>query len=100
MTRNLDELAKLVLQLIDEKVKERHRELLEEQEDDHEAMIGIDPSTFKILSETNTEEGDALIKREVVDYITTEFTVEEPHRIRRTGTLILKKDGSSELASW
>jgi hypothetical protein len=75
-------------------------ELLEERGDVHEAMIGMDASTFKILSETKTEEGDTVIKWEAMDYITTEFTVDEPHEIKRTGTLILKKDGSSNLVNW
>jgi len=99
MARNRDELAKLVQQLIDEKVKERRGEL-EEQGDFHESMVGFDLSTFRIISETKTENDDTVIKWEAVDYILTEFTVDEPHQIKRTGTLILKKDGASELASW
>jgi hypothetical protein len=100
MTRNLDELAKLVQHLIDEKVKKRREELMDKHGDIHKAMTSVDPSTFKILSENKNEDGDTVVKWEVVDYITTEFTVDNPHEIRRTGTLILKEDGSSELASW
>ncbi len=100
MTQTRDELAKLVQQLIDEKIKERRKELLEEEGDVHEAMSDIDSSTFNILSETKTEDGDTVIKWEAVEYVTTEFTVDEPHRLERKGTLILKKDGSSDLVNW
>ncbi|MHA2141336.1 MAG: hypothetical protein ACXADC_07620 [Candidatus Thorarchaeota archaeon] len=100
MTQNRDELVKLVQQLIDEKIKERRKELLEEREDVHEAMSDIDPSTFKILSETVTDEGDTVIKWEVVEFVTTEFTVDEPHRFERKGTIVIKRDGSSELVNW
>ncbi|MFW9803268.1 MAG: hypothetical protein ACFFFC_11475 [Candidatus Thorarchaeota archaeon] len=38
-----------------------------------------------------------MIKWEAVDYITTEFTVDEPHRIKRTGTLTPKMGLASYL---
>ncbi|MFX0055137.1 MAG: hypothetical protein ACFFAX_01250 [Promethearchaeota archaeon] len=38
-----------------------------------------------------------MIKWEAVDYITTEFTVDELHRIKRTGTLILRMGPASYL---
>ncbi|MFW9965658.1 MAG: hypothetical protein ACFFEA_00755 [Candidatus Thorarchaeota archaeon] len=71
MMRNRDELVTLVHELIDEKFKERHKELLEKRGDVHEAMSDIDPSSFKIPSETKTEDGDTVIKHNVVEYVTT-----------------------------
>ena len=74
--------------------------MMEEQGDTHEAMIGFDLSTFRITSEAKTDDDNIVIKWEAIDYITTEFTVEEPHKVKRTRTLILKKDRTSELDSW
>ena len=97
MTRNRDELAELVQHLLVKKAKERRKAILEKRGDVHEADISIDPSTFKILSETETESGDTIIEWEAVEYVLTEFTVSEPYRFERSGKLILKTDGSSDL---
>ena len=63
-------------------------------------MSDIDAHSFKTLSETKTEDGDTLIRWNVVEFVTTELTVGAPHRFERKGILILRNDGSNELFYW
>ncbi len=65
--------------------------------DVHEADIGISSNDFEILSETETEEGDVIIEYKTIEYVLTEFTVDEPYKFEKIGKILLKKNGDAEL---
>ena len=105
MERDKQELTKLINQLLYEKTQERKKELLKKRmesdafiKDVHEADISISSDDLEILSETETEDG-VLIEWKAIEYVLTEFTVDEPYQFPRTGKLLLKNDGSAELLS-
>ncbi len=62
----------------------------------HDA-VDIDPSGFKILSQTTHPNGDILIEWEAVGHIKSSFVVNRLDTIRRSGTLLLKANGDAEL---
>jgi hypothetical protein len=95
--RNKHELAALVEELLRLKAEARKRKLLAERGDVHEADISINPSEFKIVSESTTDDGNTLIEWQAVEYVLTEFTVSEPYRFERSGKLLIKQNGEAEL---
>ncbi|MDF1537637.1 MAG: hypothetical protein P1Q69_01880 [Candidatus Thorarchaeota archaeon] len=104
MKHDAKELAKLVEKLLNERAQKRKRELLKKRmesddfiNDVHEAEIGIDPNEFDILSETTTEEGEVILEWNAIEYVLTEFTVDEPYQFHKTGKVLLKKNGNAEL---
>jgi len=101
---DVNELAKLVERVLNEKAQERKKELLKKRmesdafiKDVHEATIGIDPKEFEILSETTTEEGDIIVEWKAIEYVLTEFTLDEPYKFEKRGKILLKKNGEAEL---
>ena len=68
MELSVEELAKLVQDLLNKEAQERKKKLWEERKksddfikDVHEAYIGIDPDSFKIISTQQLENGDTII---------------------------------------
>ena len=101
---DVNELAGLIERLLNEQAQERKKELVKKMmesddfiKDIHEADIGIDPNELEILSETTTEEGDVIVEWNAIEYVLTEFTVDEPHKFEKRGKIILKKNGEAEL---
>ncbi|UCE11076.1 MAG: hypothetical protein JSW61_03840 [Candidatus Thorarchaeota archaeon] len=97
------ELAKIVEKLLNKAAAERRRELLEARKrsddyvrDIHEAHITVDPATFRVTSITE-EEGRTLIEWEAVEYVDTEFTMDEPYEFERSGTLVITAGGKHKL---
>ncbi len=104
MNLDMKELAKIIERLLNEEAQERKKELLKKREesgdfiqDVHEADIGIDPSELEILSKTTTEEGHTIVEWKAIEYVLTEFTVDEPYQFEKRGKLLLKKNGEVEL---
>lgn len=104
MKRNTHALAEMVQELLRLKAEQRRRELILKRRDSggsiqevHEADISVDPSSFKVISESTTDDGDTLIEWEVVEYVLTEFTVDEPYRFEKSGRLLIKQNGEAEL---
>jgi hypothetical protein len=99
------ELADIIERLLNEKAQERKKELMQKrmESDDfikevHEADIGISENDLEILSKTETEDG-VILEWSAIEYVLTEFTVDEPYQFPRSGKLLLKKDGCAELLS-
>ena len=99
-----EELAKLVQDLLNKEAEERKKKLWEERKksddfikDVHEAYIGIDPDSFRIISTQQLESGDTIIEWEATEYVETEFTVDEPYRFEKTGKLLITSEGESKL---
>ncbi len=97
MKTSKGEIAAIVENLLKLEAEERRRKLLAERGDVHEADISIDTSSFEILSESTTDDGDTMIEWKVDEYVLTEFTVSEPYKFDKTGKLLLKKNGKAEL---
>ncbi|MHA2424041.1 MAG: hypothetical protein ACXAEF_04590 [Candidatus Thorarchaeota archaeon] len=97
MNRSTHELAAIVEELLRLKAEARRRKILAERGDIHEADISLDPSTFKVVSKSTTDDGDTLIEWQAVEYVLTEFTISEPYRFEKSGRLLLKKNGAAEL---
>ena len=98
------ELAKIVEQLLrkqaEEERKQRWKEVMESDayvKDVHETDTGIDSESFKVISESHTENNDTIIEFEAVQWLYTEFTLNEPHQFKMKGKLLIKKDGKAEL---
>jgi len=98
------ELAKIVEQILHKQAEEeRRRRSREVQESDayikeiHESSTGISPESFRIITESQTEHGDTIIEFEVVQWLDTEFTVNEPHQFNVEGKLLIRKNGTFEL---
>jgi len=101
-----EEVISLVQQLLDAQLAARKERELEERkesgafiQDVHEARIDIDPKSFTIISQREEANGDLVIEWTTVEYVTTEFTVDEPYEFERKGTLIVHRDGTAELKS-
>jgi hypothetical protein len=104
MELSVEEIAKLVENLLNEAAQERKKKLIEERmkssdfiKDVHEAYIGIDSDSFKIISKQQDEIGDLIIEWEAIEYIETEFTVDEPYKFEKSGKLLIRKNGEAEL---
>ena len=98
------ELAKKVEQLLHKQAEEERKQRWKEiQESDayikeiHESSTGISHNSFKIISESQTEQGDTIIKFVTVQWLETEFTINEPHEFKVEGKLLIRKDGTFEL---
>ena len=105
MELSVEELAKLVQDLLNKEAQERKKKLCEERKksddfikDVHEAYIGIDPDSFKIISTQQLENGDTIIEWEATEYVETEFTVDEPYKFEKKGKLIITSSGESRLS--
>ncbi|MFX1520556.1 MAG: hypothetical protein ACFFCD_11615 [Promethearchaeota archaeon] len=93
-----EKLAKMVGDLLRKRAEEeRKRRLEEEEEDVHESDTGIDPESFKVVSDSQTEDGDTIIEFEAVQWVATEFTIDVPYQFNVKGKLLIKKDGKAEL---
>lgn len=104
MKLDMKELAGIIERLLNEKTQERKKELMKKRmesddfiKDVHEADIGIDPNELEILSQTTTETGDVIVEWKAIEYVLTEFTVDEPYQFEKRGKILLKKDGAAEL---
>ena len=62
-----------------------------------EADIGIDPNDLEIISKATTDEGDVIVEWKAIEYVLTEFTVDEPYQFEKRGKIILRKKGDAEL---
>lgn len=74
------ELAKMVGDLLRKRAEEERKRRVEEGEDVHESDTGIDPESFKVVSESQTEDGDTIIEFEAVKWVATEFTIDVPYQ--------------------
>lgn len=99
-----EELAKLIQDLLNIEAEERKKKLWEERKksedfikDVHEAFIVIDPDSFKIISTQQLENGDTILEWEAIEYVETEFTVDEPYKFEKKGKLIITSNGESRL---
>ena len=106
MSPNSDnkELATIVERLLNQAAQERKKELLKKRmesddfiRDVHEAHIGIDPSSFEVVSRQETDDGHTLIEWTAIEYVTTEFTLDEPYKFKLSGKLLIRTDGTAEL---
>ena len=66
--------------------------------DVHEADIGISSDDLEIHSTSETEDG-IIIEWSAIEYVLTEFTVDEPYKFPRSGKLLLRTNGDAELLS-
>ncbi|MFW9919532.1 MAG: hypothetical protein ACFFED_08030 [Candidatus Thorarchaeota archaeon] len=104
MEFDMKELAGIIERLLNEKAQERKKELMKKRmesddfiKDVHEADIGIDPNELEVLSQTTTEEGDVIVEWKAIEYVLTEFTVDEPYQFEKRGKILLRKNGEAEL---
>lgn len=98
------ELAKIVQRLLrkqaEEERKQRWKEVMDSDayiKEVHETSTGINSESFKVISEIQTESGDTLIEFESIQWLDTEFTVNEPHQFPVKGKLLIRKEGDAEL---
>ena len=98
------ELAKMVEQslrkIAEEERKQRWKQVMESDafiKDVHETITGINYDSFKIISEKQTENNNTIIEFETIQWLETEFTINEPYQFKRKGTLLITKDGKAEL---
>ena len=106
MEFDMKELARIIERLLNEEAQERKKELMKKRmesddfiQDVHEADIGIDPNELEILSETPTDDGNVIVEWKAIEYVLTEFTVDEPYQFETKGKIILRKNGKAELLS-
>lgn len=99
-----EELANLVQDLLNAAAQERKKKLMEERmksddfiKDVHEAYISIDPDSFRIVSKQQLENGDTIIEFETIEYVETEFTVDEPYKFEKYGKLLITAQGEAKL---
>lgn len=104
MEFDMKELAGIIERLLNEKAQERKKELMKKRmesddfiKDVHEADIGIDPNELEVLSQTTTEEGDVIVEWKAIEYVLTEFTVDEPYQFEKRGKILLRKNGEAEV---
>ena len=104
MELDMKELAGIIERLLNEKAQERKKDLMKKrmESDDfikevHEADIGINPNELEVLSQTTTEDGDVIVEWKAIEYVLTEFTVDEPYQFDIRGKLLLRKTGEPEL---
>ncbi|MEX2720380.1 MAG: hypothetical protein Q6362_003040 [Candidatus Wukongarchaeota archaeon] len=99
-----EELVKMVEQslrkIIEEERKQRWKQVMESDafiKDVHETIIGINYDSFKVISEKQTKNNDTIIEFEAIQWLETEFTINEPYQFKRKGKLLITKDGKAEL---
>ena len=104
MTRNKYELATLVEELLNRKLEAKRRALWADRlqrggriRDVGKNEVAIDPSAFKILSRSTSENGDVLIEWEATGFIKSSLPFRGPNTVKRSGTLIIRRDGDPEI---
>jgi hypothetical protein len=63
----------------------------------HESSTGISSNSFQLISENQNKQGDTIIEFEAVQWLETEFTVNEPHQFKVKGRVLIRKDGTIDL---
>lgn len=104
MNRSKYEIAMLVKELLELKIEEQRRRRWTDRLRfggrpnvvTHDT-VDIDPSGFKILSQTKNTNGDTLIEWEAIGHVKSSFIVSNLDTIRRSGTLIIRSNGDAEL---
>ena len=104
MNYTSEELCQIVEQLLRKKAEEERKQRWNEVrnsdafiQDVHESSTGISSESFQIISESQNKQGDTIIEFETVQWLETEFTVNEPHQFKVKGRLLIRKDGTIEL---
>ncbi len=59
--------------------------------------VDIDPSGFRIISQTKNQDGDTLIEWEAEGHVKSSLIVSRMDTVRRSGTLIIRSNGDAEL---
>jgi hypothetical protein len=98
------ELAKMVEQslrkIAEEERKQKRKQVMESDtfiKDVHETITGINYDSFKVISEQQTKNKNIIIEFKAIQWLETEFTVNEPYQFKRKGTLLIRKNGKAEL---
>ncbi len=104
MKRNRYELAILVQELLDTEIESQRRQLTINKLRSgrrigvsYQSEVRIDPSDFKVVSETKNEHGDTVIEWEATSYIRSSRVLSGLATVRRSGILLIKSNGKAEL---
>ena len=104
MKYTTEKLVKMVEQslkkIAEEERKQRWKQVMESDtfiKDVHETITGINYDSFKVISEKQTKNNDTIIEFEAIQWLETEFTINEPYQFKRKGTLLIRKNGKAEL---
>ncbi len=104
MTKSKYEIAMLVKELLELKLEEERRRKWTDRLRfggraniiNHDT-VEIDPSGFKILSQSKNTNGDTLIEWEAIGHVKSSLYVSRLDPVRRSGTLLIKSNGDAEL---
>ncbi|MFW9907253.1 MAG: hypothetical protein ACFFEF_01650 [Candidatus Thorarchaeota archaeon] len=104
MKLNKFELANLVEKLLNQKLETERRRLWADSvlrggriRDVGKDEVGIDPSAFKVVSKTTSENGDMFIEWEATGFVKSSIPFSRPTTLKRTGVLIIRENGHAEL---
>lgn len=104
MKHNKYELAEMVEELLNRELEARRRKLWADSllrggriRDVGKDEVDIDPSAFKIISRSTSESGDIFIEWEATGFVKSSLPFRGPNTVKRTGTLIIRSNGESEL---
>ncbi|MFW9918117.1 MAG: hypothetical protein ACFFED_00800 [Candidatus Thorarchaeota archaeon] len=104
MKKSKYEIAMLVKELLELKLEEERRRRWTDRlrfggraNIINQDTIEIDPSGFKILSQSKNTDGDTLIEWEAEGHVKSSLVVSRMDTVRRSGTLVIKSNGEAEL---
>jgi hypothetical protein len=104
MTRDKYEIAMLVQELLETEMESQRRQLSIDKIRSggrvgtmYQDEVRINPSEFKVVSETKNEHGDTIIEWEATSYIRSSRILSGLTTVQRSGTLLIKSNGRAEL---